>query len=67
MESPRGERRNYFPDLSKEEQCELVERAIERWMNKKFAQIGKSILGSVALAGFIALVKWLFGNGWDGK
>lgn len=59
------ERRKHMPNLSKEEQAEVVERAIQKWMDKQWSKIGKSIVAVVAVGLFVAACRWLFAHGWN--
>lgn len=54
-----------MPNLSKEEQEAIVERAIQKWMDSKFSAFGKGIVIIVLIGGFGALCRWLFLHGWN--
>jgi hypothetical protein len=60
------ERRTGVPPISKEEQAQIVERAIQSWMDKKFSIFGKFTFYGVAIAGFGLLCRFLFTHGWSG-
>ena len=58
------ERRDPMSDIDKVEQAEIVERAIEQWMDKKFSAFGKWTLTGVSAAAFGWLCIFLYSHGW---
>lgn len=48
-----------MPPLSKED----IEKAIDAWMEKKFAQFGRWTAGGLLALAFGVLCKWLFVHG----
>lgn len=59
------ERRNVTDKIPKEEQAAIVEQAIQKWMDEKFAALGKGILTIVFVGAFALLCKFLFLHGWS--
>ena len=54
-----------MPNLTKEEQQAIVEKAIQSWMDAKWATIGKGIVAIVFVGAFGAVCRWLFLHGWN--
>jgi hypothetical protein len=51
-------------DLTEEQRIEAIERGVGRWMDKKFAELGKWTLKSALVALLGLLVKLLFATEW---
>ncbi len=60
MQNHNPERRKTMPHVDPDQQQEIVQEAIEKWMDKKFAAFGKWTLGSVAAAAFGWLCIFLY-------
>ncbi len=59
-----NERRKNMPNVDPEKQAEIVEKAIQNWMDAKFAKFGKWTLSALAVAVFGLVCKYLFTHGW---
>jgi hypothetical protein len=54
-----------MPDIDKNIQKEAVKEALQEWLDKQFAMLGKWTLGGICSIGLAVLVYlWLSSQGW---
>jgi hypothetical protein len=54
-----------MPEIDKDAQKEILKEAINEWLDKQFAKLGKWTLGGICSAGLAALAYWILtSNGW---
>lgn len=56
---------NAMPDLTPEEQKDVVKQALKEWLNEQFAAFGRwSMFGILAMAFSAIVYVWLLDHGW---
>lgn len=54
-----------MPDLTPNEQKDIIKQALKEWLNEQFAAFGKWTITGLFAAAFCGLVAvWLMGQGW---
>lgn len=54
-----------MPEIDKDTQKEIVKEAIQEWLDKQFATLGKWTLRGICSMGLGALAYWILtSNGW---
>lgn len=52
-----------MPDISPEEQRDIIKQALQEWLDAKYAEFGKWTLRGLAAAALVALVAALSAHG----